>query len=122
MKLRIRVTSLPTPASIVVASSILAIWVQRILAMKPVVVLNNLRTLLAGRYFLLASSLVLTFHPSSYHVDLNMDTVVTSVRNLFQLVTGARPRFRTQGGTVAENLALQNIQVCLHDVPSVNFF
>lgn len=48
---------------------------------------------------------------ASYHIDLNMDTVVTSVRDLFVFVTGARPRFRAHGGTAAENLALQNIQV-----------
>ena len=47
----------------------------------------------------------------SYHTDLNMDTVVTAVRNLFAMVTGAKPRFRVHGGTSAENLALQNIQV-----------
>lgn len=40
-----------------------------------------------------------------------MDTVVTAVRNLFGFVTGVRPRFRSHGGTSAENLALQNIQV-----------
>jgi NAD+ synthase (glutamine-hydrolysing) len=47
----------------------------------------------------------------SYHVDLNMDSVVTAVRQLFALVTGVRPQFRQQGGSNAENLALQNIQV-----------
>ena len=47
----------------------------------------------------------------SYHVDLNMDTVVTAVRNLFAFVTGVKPRFKVHGGSVAENLALQNIQV-----------
>lgn len=47
----------------------------------------------------------------SYHVDLNMDSIVTAVRHLFGLVTGARPQFRAHGGTAAENLALQNIQV-----------
>lgn len=40
-----------------------------------------------------------------------MDTVVTAVRNLFGFVTGVRPQFRAHGGTAAENLALQNIQV-----------
>lgn len=49
----------------------------------------------------------------SYHVDLNMDTIVTSVRDLFGFVTGVKPRFRVQGGSEAENLALQNIQVSL---------
>jgi len=52
----------------------------------------------------------------SYHVDLNMDSVVTSVRDLFVLVTGARPRFRAHGGSAAENLALQNIQARLRMV------
>lgn len=48
---------------------------------------------------------------SSYHIDLNMDTVVAAIHNLFSFVTGARPRFRSHGGSPAENLALQNIQV-----------
>jgi len=47
----------------------------------------------------------------SYHTDLNMDSLVTAVRNLFSVVTGFAPRFRSQGGSNAENLALQNIQV-----------
>ncbi|KIK81592.1 hypothetical protein PAXRUDRAFT_35820 [Paxillus rubicundulus Ve08.2h10] len=57
----------------------------------------------------------------SYHLDLNMDSVVTSVRNLFAFVTGARPRFRAHGGTGAENLALQNIQARLRMVFSYLF-
>ncbi|KAJ7504473.1 hypothetical protein B0H11DRAFT_518662 [Mycena galericulata] len=52
----------------------------------------------------------------SYHVDLNMDSVVTAVRHLFGLVTGVRPQFRAHGGTAAENLALQNIQARLRMV------
>jgi NAD+ synthase (glutamine-hydrolysing) len=60
----------------------------------------------------------------SYHIDLNMDTVVTAVRTLFVTVTGVTPRFRVHGGSPAENLALQNIQVdCSHlgmrDTPTV---
>jgi hypothetical protein len=47
----------------------------------------------------------------SYHIDLNMDTVVTSVQSLFSFVTAKRPRFKVHGGSQAENLALQNIQV-----------
>ena len=49
----------------------------------------------------------------SYHVDLNMDTVVSAVQTIFSTVTGLTPRFRVHGGTSAENLALQNIQVSL---------
>ncbi|KAI9509770.1 NAD+ synthase [Russula earlei] len=52
----------------------------------------------------------------SYHTDLNMDTVVTALRTLFQVVTGVRPRFRAHGGSEAENLALQNIQARLRMV------
>ncbi|CAG8714052.1 573_t:CDS:2, partial [Acaulospora colombiana] len=52
----------------------------------------------------------------SYHVDLNMDTVVTAVHALFATITGRQPRFRVHGGTNAENLALQNIQARLRMV------
>jgi NAD+ synthase (glutamine-hydrolysing) len=47
----------------------------------------------------------------SYHIDLNMDTIVASVQSLFSLVTNKTPRFKVHGGSNAENLALQNIQV-----------
>lgn len=46
-----------------------------------------------------------------------MDSVVTALRNLFGLVTGIRPQFRAHGGSSAENLALQNIQVRITPVP-----
>ncbi|KAH6915858.1 hypothetical protein BKA70DRAFT_1253990 [Coprinopsis sp. MPI-PUGE-AT-0042] len=52
----------------------------------------------------------------SYHVDLNMDSVVSAVKGLFALVTGKTPQFRSQGGSNAENLALQNIQARLRMV------
>ena len=47
----------------------------------------------------------------SYHIDLNMDTIVAAVQSLFSLVTNKTPRFKVHGGSNAENLALQNIQV-----------
>jgi len=46
-----------------------------------------------------------------YHIDLNMDSLVASVQSLFSLVTNKTPRFKVHGGSQAENLALQNIQV-----------
>ncbi|KAK0188721.1 hypothetical protein F5146DRAFT_959270 [Armillaria mellea] len=52
----------------------------------------------------------------SYHIDLNMDSLVTAVRNLFGFVTGVKPQFRAHGGSAAENLALQNIQARLRMV------
>lgn len=52
----------------------------------------------------------------AYHVDLNMDSVVTTLTNLFTLVTDFRPRFTVHGGSKTENLALQNIQARLRMV------
>ncbi|KAL1741215.1 hypothetical protein HDZ31DRAFT_45915 [Schizophyllum fasciatum] len=52
----------------------------------------------------------------SYHLDLNMDMLVTAVRTLFGFVTGHKPQFRAHGGSQAENLALQNIQARLRMV------
>lgn len=49
----------------------------------------------------------------SYHIDLNMDIVVSAIVSLFVLVTSKTPRFKVHGGTPAENLALQNIQARL---------
>ncbi|KAJ1740461.1 glutamine-dependent NAD(+) synthetase [Coemansia sp. RSA 989] len=49
----------------------------------------------------------------SYHVDLNMDTVVSAIVALFTLVTARTPRYEVHGGSRAENLALQNIQARL---------
>ncbi|KAF8909365.1 hypothetical protein CPB84DRAFT_1765955 [Gymnopilus junonius] len=57
----------------------------------------------------------------SYHIDMNMDSVITAVRQLFTLVTGFRPQFRSQGGSNAENLALQNIQARMRMVLSYMF-
>ncbi|KAF7972744.1 hypothetical protein HWV62_17102 [Athelia sp. TMB] len=57
----------------------------------------------------------------SYHTDLNMDSVVTALRNLFGYVTGIKPQFRAHGGSNAENLALQNIQARLRMVLAYMF-
>lgn len=40
-----------------------------------------------------------------------MDTAVSAVKGIFSLVTGKMPQFQVHGGSSAENLALQNIQV-----------
>ena len=37
--------------------------------------------------------------------------IVEAMVTLFNMITGKTPRFRVDGGTPAENLALQNIQV-----------
>ncbi|RPA75542.1 glutamine-dependent NAD(+) synthetase with GAT domain-containing protein [Ascobolus immersus RN42] len=57
----------------------------------------------------------------AYHIDLNMDTVVTSIHSLFSLVTGKRPEYKVHGGSQTENLALQNIQARIRMVLSYLF-
>ena len=52
----------------------------------------------------------------SYHVDFNMDAVVSSVVSLFEVATGKKPVYKIFGGSHAENLALQNIQARLRMV------
>lgn len=52
----------------------------------------------------------------SYHVDLNMDSLVGSVVSLFEVATGKKPIFKIFGGSQIENLALQNIQARLRMV------
>lgn len=52
----------------------------------------------------------------AYHVDLNMDNLVSAVVNLFEVATGKRPVFKIFGGSQIENLALQNIQARLRMV------
>lgn len=49
--------------------------------------------------------------PSSYHIDLSIDTAVKAVVGIFSLVTGKSPLFAVHGGSSRENLALQNVQV-----------
>lgn len=50
-----------------------------------------------------------------------MDTIIVSIRSLFELVTTKRPQFRAHGGSNAENLALQNIQARLRMVLAYMF-
>lgn len=50
------------------------------------------------------------------HTDLNIDNCVSAMTTLFSTVTSFYPRFKTNGGAAAENLALQNIQARLRMV------
>ncbi|KAG7819318.1 hypothetical protein KL928_001992 [Ogataea angusta] len=52
----------------------------------------------------------------SYHVDLNMDSLVSATISLFEVTTGKKPVFKIFGGSNIENLALQNIQARLRMV------
>ncbi|KAL1970772.1 hypothetical protein VTN77DRAFT_2606 [Rasamsonia byssochlamydoides] len=57
----------------------------------------------------------------SYHIDMNIDMVVTALTNLFTVVTNFQPRFKVHGGSSAENAALQNIQARLRMILSYMF-
>ncbi|KAH3665395.1 hypothetical protein OGAPHI_003579 [Ogataea philodendri] len=52
----------------------------------------------------------------SYHIDLNMDALVTATISVFEVATGRKPVFKVFGGSMIENLALQNIQARLRMV------
>ncbi|KAK9815368.1 hypothetical protein WJX72_002356 [[Myrmecia] bisecta] len=52
----------------------------------------------------------------AYHLDTNMDSAVNAMAALFRVITGRQPRFKAEGGSLAENLALQNIQARLRMV------
>jgi NAD+ synthase (glutamine-hydrolysing) len=54
----------------------------------------------------------------SYHHTVVIDDIVTAVLRVFSVFTGKTPRFVSQGGTMTEDLALQNIQARLRMVMS----
>ncbi|XWS48771.1 hypothetical protein CRYUN_Cryun13aG0104800 [Craigia yunnanensis] len=53
---------------------------------------------------------VLADEIGSWHLDVCIDGVVSSLLSLFQTLTGKRPRYKVDGGSNVENLGLQNIQ------------
>jgi NAD+ synthase (glutamine-hydrolysing) len=50
----------------------------------------------------------------AHHSYLNIDGAVAAVVAVFRAFCGKTPRFGSRGGTPAEDLALQNIQVCAY--------
>jgi len=46
----------------------------------------------------------------SYHLNANIDSMISSVVGVFTAITNRRPVFQSAGGTSGEDLALQNIQ------------
>ncbi|QQP51706.1 Glutamine-dependent NAD(+) synthetase [Caligus rogercresseyi] len=57
----------------------------------------------------------------SYHMSVLIDSAVTAVIGIFSTVTGVIPKFRARGGSVRENLALQNVQARVRMVISYLF-
>ena len=49
---------------------------------------------------------------------MSIDSAVSAVLNILSVVTGLMPRFRADGGSLRENLALQNVQARLRMVLS----
>ncbi|XP_061886185.1 glutamine-dependent NAD(+) synthetase isoform X3 [Entelurus aequoreus] len=46
----------------------------------------------------------------STHMNINIDMAVQGILGIFSIVTGRWPKFRANGGSHRENLALQNVQ------------
>lgn len=57
----------------------------------------------------------------SYHTDLDIDDVYNAQKNIFTKATGFEPKFKVHGGSIAENLALQNIQARTRMVTAYEF-
>lgn len=57
----------------------------------------------------------------SYHLSIKIDLMVNAVLEVFRLTTGHMPRFASRGGTMTEDLALQNIQARLRMVTAYLF-
>jgi NAD+ synthase (glutamine-hydrolysing) len=52
----------------------------------------------------------------SYHLSIKIDLMVQAVIKVFTMTTGKTPQFSSRGGTMSEDLALQNIQARLRMV------
>jgi NAD+ synthase (glutamine-hydrolysing) len=57
----------------------------------------------------------------SYHLTVQIDLMVRAVTRVFSMTTGKTPQFEAHGGTMAEDLALQNIQARLRMVTAYLF-
>lgn len=57
----------------------------------------------------------------SYHMNINIETVVNAFIMIFTSVTGFIPKYRVHGGSDRENLALQNVQARVRMVLSYLF-
>lgn len=51
-----------------------------------------------------------------YHLSINIDIAVAAVLKIFSTAVNMMPRFRVHGGSLRENLALQNVQARLRMV------
>ncbi|XP_059153927.1 glutamine-dependent NAD(+) synthetase-like [Physella acuta] len=57
----------------------------------------------------------------SYHMGISVDLAVESLLKIFQLAFSVVPRFKAHGGSLRENLAMQNVQARVRMVVSYLF-
>ena len=57
----------------------------------------------------------------SYHISIQIDVMVSAILQVFWVATGKKPKFSSQGGSISEDLALQNIQARLRMVTAYLF-
>lgn len=57
----------------------------------------------------------------SYHLSVKIDLIVDAIVKVFSRATDRRPQFQVSGGTMTEDLALQNIQARLRMVTAYLF-
>ena len=57
----------------------------------------------------------------SYHLNISITNTVTALIGIFSTTTGLIPKFKVKGGSVRENLALQNVQARVRMVLSYLF-
>ena len=57
----------------------------------------------------------------SYHTDLDIDDVFNAQKSIFTKATGFEAKFKVHGGSITENLALQNIQARSRMVTAYEF-
>ena len=57
----------------------------------------------------------------SYHIDLDIDDIFNAQKATFTKATGFSPKFKVYGGSMAENLALQNLQARTRMVTAYEF-
>lgn len=63
------------------------------------------------KLFLSLTVIIIYLLFGSTHININIDTAVKGVLSIFSVVNGMLPKFRANGGSQRENLALQNVQV-----------
>jgi NH3-dependent NAD+ synthetase len=65
---------------------------------------------------------VLTLHGCRYHLNFDIDTIIHAILKLFTTVTRVLPKYKNDGGSVAQGLAVQNIQARVRMVVSISLF